>query len=302
MLVVFLNTSIKVLKGAALFLLFPLIFYACHHEENEGPVIQFVVGGGNISSDTVLSPGQAFRVGLHAENLITDITNLQIKRVYDGGEEVVLDTGIHNATFDFAKILNKGVYDTETWIFRVTDQDGKRASVSFVLSNDPGSQYDSVRCISSLILGAQSCSTVGSFYAPGNDSVFFLDQAFLNQDSIHFCYYFDASGDANTLASPGANIDTSIFGGTTGLYFWTVKNETRFYETTLSVASFDAVVNDSLLIASYDVLNAKRKAKNLATGEVYSFKTAQGKFGLFKVIEVIGAAEGTIEITMKIQL
>jgi hypothetical protein len=224
-----------------------------------------------------------------------------VERSFEGGHEVIIDSGIHNETFALYHQFNKGVHSVEVWKFRIKDIEGWWASVSLTVSNIPGSNYDSVRVVPSVTLGAQQCSTNGSFMDVRNMQVYFQDDAFLIQDSIELLYYYDPSGDANSISSPNANIDATIFAGTTGLANWTNKNETRFIETTLSTSQFDAVTNDSLLIASYDVLIAKRKAKNLQAGEVYSFKTEHGKFGLFKVVNVTGAESGTIEFSLKIQ-
>ncbi len=278
-----------------------VVLFACREDENEGPVISLVRGAGYVSGDTLLKPGAAFNFAIYAENLQADITNLYVTRIFNGGEEVLIDTGIHNATFSYSRTMNKGIHESEEWIFRVTDQEGKRASVSFVLGNDPSAVYDSVRFWPSVIFGAQSNGVSGSFMAPASGNIYFLDQAFLVQDSIHLCYYYDPAGDYNTIASPGANIDSLIYPGVSGLWNWTIRNESRFLKTGISSDQFQAVVHDSLLIASYDVINAKRKAKNLAAGDIYSFRMSNGKFGLFRVTEVNGAETGTIEIALKIQ-
>jgi len=294
-------------KRAILFVLSFLCFGAlfltnCKKEKDPvSPQLSFINDSGLIFQDTAMKAGSSFNFGLTAEMGDHTLTNLYIARYFEGGMEVMVDSGIHNETFTYYGMLNKGVYDTELWKFRVKDLAGQWAEVSFTLSNLPGSNYDPVVSVSSIIMGAQQCSTNGSFLDVKNSVVYFQDEAFLIQDSIELLYYYDPAGDANTISSPNANIDVSIYTGPTSLPFWTVKNETRFVETTISPAQFDAVVNDSLPIAIFDQLNAKRKAKNLLSGEVYSFKTARGKFGLFKVLNVVGAETGTVECAIKIQ-
>ena len=80
-----------------------------------------------------------------------------------------------------------------------------------------------------------------------------------------------------------------------------MRNTTWYYKTSISTATFDAVVNDSLLIAAFNQLNSHRKAKNLVAGDVYSFQIVNGKFGLFKVVNIMGAETGTVEISIKVQ-
>lgn len=287
-------------------LIWIVVLGGCRKEtETVGPSLVSLTDSGLVHGDTTLKAGSAFYVGLQA--CLGDpvdgkaITNLYIARYHEGGMDVLLDSGIYNDTLIYRKMLNKGVYEEERWTFRVKDIAGKWAEVSFTLHNIPGASYDSVRYVPALTMGAQQCTTQGSFLDVRNMIVYFQEEAFNVQDSIELLYYYDPAGDYNTISSPNANIDATIYTGATGLPFWTVKHESRFLETSLSAAQFDAVVNDSLLIATFDPINSKRKAKNLMSGEVYSFKTSEGKFGLFKVMNVTGAETGTVEIAIKIQ-
>ena len=283
-------------------LMVPLLLASCaKDEEGLPPKLSLLTDSALVYQDTELNPGAAFTVGLQADMGSQVITHLYIARYRQGEWEVMLDTGIYNESFVYYGVLNKGVYPEEYWIFRVKDKAGRWAEVSFTLSNPAGSIYQAVQTMPSIVLGAQQCLTNGSFLDVNHTHVYFQDSAFLVQDSIELLYYYDPAGDANTISSPNANIDPTIYTGATGLTNWTVKHECKFLETTLSAAAFDAVVNDSLLIASFDAINAKRKAKNLVAGEVYSFKTAHGKFGLFKVIDVQGMESGTLEVAIKIQ-
>jgi hypothetical protein len=114
-------------------------------------------------------------------------------------------------------------------------------------------------------------------------------------------YYYDFIGsDANSIASPNANVDPSVYPGASGLVNWTVKNETRYYKTTLTTADFNAATN-GLLVSAYNELMAKRKAKNLTSGDVYSFKTAHNKYGLFHVQDVSGQDSGYVKVNILIQ-
>ncbi|MFH1118579.1 MAG: hypothetical protein V1775_02065 [Bacteroidota bacterium] len=113
-----------------------------------------------------------------------------------------------------------------------------------------------------------------------------------------FCFFEDANMMA--LASPGTGI-TGVFTGATSPEFYTIKNQTWFVKTTLTAAQFDAVQNDGIVLDSFDTENDFRKAKLLTAGDVYCFKLQNGKYGLLKVIEVTGAATGTLEIAIKVQ-
>ena len=292
----------KLVRTATACAVAALLLVSCNKEDDGlPPLLALLSDSGLVYQDTELNPGAAFTVGLRADMGSQVITNLYIARFRQGEWEVMLDTGIHHEWFVYYRNLNKGVYPEEYWIFRVKDKGGRWAEVSFTLKNPAGSTYQPVRTIPSLVLGAQQCTTNGSFLDVNHARVYFQDSAFLVQDSIELLYYYDPAGDANTISSPNANIDPTIYTGASGLSNWTVKHECKFLETAISAATFDAVANDSLLIATFDAINAKRKAKNLVAGEVYSFKTAHGKFGLFKVNDVQGMESGTIDVTIKIQ-
>jgi hypothetical protein len=275
---------------------------SCKRDNNsDGPDIRFITGGNYFSKDTVLKAGDPFLIGIIAEFGDNDLTNFRVMRSFEGGQEIIVDTGIHNEVFEYHHSMSKGVHPVEVWNFRIMDEEGLWSEISFILRNDTTAGFDSITYYPSVLMGTQQSTDYGSFYDLKNNVVYFQDEAFTVQDSIEMLYYYDPTGDANTIASPNANVDTSIYTGATGLQHWTYKNETRYFETSLSTAQFDAIINDSLIIASYDQLNAKRKAKNLVPGEIYSFKTAHGKFGLFKTVNVIGAETGSIEISIKLQ-
>jgi hypothetical protein len=230
-----------------------------------------------------------------------NITNIIIRNEHDGVVTNYFDTGINNESIKISKILTKGVYDSEKWTFIVIDKNGGNASVSFITTKDPNSQFGNIRHLDAT-MGAQGSTLYGSFLSLNSGRYFFLDSAFAHQDSIEMCYYYDiTSTDANTIASPNANIDPSIFTGAYALANWTLKNETRYFKTTLTYADFTAAVNDSLLLMSYSEINGKRKAKNLLAGDIYSFKTAHNKYGLFHVQQVVGLDTGSVIVNILMQ-
>ncbi|HPI31083.1 MAG TPA: hypothetical protein PLS26_11205, partial [Bacteroidales bacterium] len=161
--------------------------------------------------------------------------------------------------------------------------------------------YQAVKVFDSVVLGAQKCNTTGSFMSLASGHVWFQADAATIPDSIEMLYYYDSTGDANTISSPNANIGSFIYPGATSPIYWPVRNETSFYKTTYSLADFNAITNDSLLLAAYSGINAKRKAKNLVAGNVYSFKTIHTKYGMFAVEQVNGTDSGTVQCTIKIQ-
>ncbi|HNW70486.1 MAG TPA: hypothetical protein PKI01_08800 [Bacteroidales bacterium] len=274
---------------------------SCKKNETEAPTIYLETADGFIFKDTVLAAGTNYNVKLVAEMGDANITNIVIKNTHDGEPISYFDTGVNNEKIVISKILTKNVFESETWTFMAIDKNGKNASVSFTVKMDTASVYHDVLIFDGRVLGAQNCPSAGSFMSVRSGHIWFQADAFDMQDSIELLYYYDPAGDNNTIASPGANIDATIYSSATSPIYWAVRNETRFFKTTYTTADFNNIQNDSLLLVAYDEINGKRKAKNLVAGDVYSFKTTHAKYGMFAVESVTGADSGTIQFSLRIQ-
>ncbi|MFH2094155.1 MAG: hypothetical protein ABIJ16_00540, partial [Bacteroidota bacterium] len=206
--------------------------------------------------------------------------------------------------------IEKGIAETEIWTFQVSDRQGRRSNIiSIKFSKDSASLFGNIIHIPSLTLGAQDNGSTGSFYGFETGLVYTQNEAFAAQQMVDILYFYDYSGDENTIASPNANVDANIFpahagGDTLGMINWPVRNVTRYEQlTSLNIAEFDACSNDSLLLANTFVFpTGKRKAKILQPGDLYAFilhdETTKG---IFRVKEVNGTNLGTISIEIKIQ-
>lgn len=157
-------------------------------------------------------------------------------------------------------------------------------------------------------MGAQSNTTIGSFYSLGTNKVYTKDLAAANQDTIDFLCFYEHDVVNNrindiTLASPGSNI-TGIFTGTSDPSNWTTKNLTKFQTPVpaITVAEFDLLEQNDATIPSYfdnSVASGNKKAKTLAADNIYAFKTHNNVYGLFKVISVGQNADGFVEFEIK---
>ena len=242
--------------------------FSCRKEEDKGtgPSIQFKLDSGYIYKDETVLIGKTFNVGIIANKGDFNITDFIIK-IENDTLTTYLDTGLNAASLNISKTIIKGLSSEDKWTFIVRDKAGNSASLSFNIYADTNSAFGPVITVPSIILGAQNNTTTGSFLDIKNVTVYNLQQAYGIQDSIEILYYYDAiTSDANTIASPNANIDASVFPGTYGLSNWIVKNETRYLLTTLTDNDFTNFNNDSLLIGTYNETLSKRKAKNLAAG------------------------------------
>lgn len=149
-------------------------------------------------------------------------------------------------------------------------------------------------------LGAQANSTDDGYYAIEEDNTYTMAEAADNQTLADiFCFYEAETGNNIALASPGTGI-TGIFTGEDAPENWTTKNLTMFFLTTLTEEQFTAVQNDDVLIvSSYDSANARKKAKNLQVGQVWSILTSDNIYGLLLVTSVTQGTDGKVTFMLK---
>jgi len=284
------------------------ISISCSEQENQEypvPSIAFKTTEGHIYSDTTLALDQIILMGLEASTSSNvNLTHLHIDIEYYN-ETTSLDSGFSSGTLDYDRSISKSSSELETWSFYVRDMDGRQSdTLSFTLSKSEESEYGAIKRYNNVILGAQDHSEKGGFFATSDGTIYSLDDAFLNQAKIDLTYYYDiVESDKNTLASPGANIDNSIFPGSGGLENWTTRNTSRFLlADEVSVVEFSAAANDSLILFnSFEFDAGKRKAKKLNARDIYSFVTDTGIKGMFKINSVDGQEAGTIDCDIIVQ-
>jgi hypothetical protein len=151
-------------------------------------------------------------------------------------------------------------------------------------------------------IGAQSNTTVGGYYSVSKKKVYNQAAAFADSVSIDIlCFYEAASGNNIAIASPGSGI-TGIFTGDNAPENWLGVNTTYFLITALTTSQFDAMVEtDNLIVNSWIEADARRKVKDMQVDMVVSFKTADGTYGLLKILEVVQGADGKVKFEVKIK-
>lgn len=264
------------------------------------PTINLITGEGFVSGDTVLALGETFKIGIDASNSNVNLTNFIIK-VETEVLETYLDSGMNTPSLHYEKYISKGIANSEKWIFIIRDKDGKSSEVSMNIGLDTSSDFGEIESFPNINLGAQN-NSMASFYSLENNT-YTLSNAFQNQEKVDLCYYYDLiETDENTIASPGANIDESVYPGNESLQNWTVRRTSRFKLTDVSKEEFLAATNDSLLIAAHGVADGNRKAKNLTEGKIFAFKNENGRIGLFRINSISGTNEGQVNISVKVQV
>lgn len=293
------NSFISLLLGITLL---SLILFAtgCQKTciQSETPVIEILADSSCISADTSVTMGSNMTFRIKAKGQEVPLTNFVV--TYNNGTtSYYLDSGMYCNEIIYELSVTKGASAFEEWTFFVMNKARMTASISLRVVLDSGAVFSPIEQYN-ITLGAQDNTFFGSFYSFTSDSIYTLEEAFNNQPLIDISYYYHTTYES-TLSSPNDNDAPSMFTGTYGIGNWTVRNESRYNLTTLSSFDFNNITNDSLLIASYDIVNAKRKGKNIVPGQVWAFRIASGKLGLIYVEGTETGVSGKVVLKIKIQ-
>lgn len=284
-----------------LVLVFP-VFISCMKENGPsvGPDLALVADPGYVSGDTLVSPGKSISFKVAMTGGSEKLTNFYIE-VTGAGQTAVryFDTAMFVDNLLWTGRFYKSPASHETWTFIVRDRQGGSVRKTLNILGDTVSYYGPVNNLVQLVLGGQNNDQAGCFYSFASETVYNTSLAKENQGLIDLVFYY--GDDEQTIASPGANIEDGIFISGLSPVDWEIRNTTRYIKTDLSPEDFNNINNDSLLIARYVDAEGKRKAKNLADGDIYVFKTQQNRLGMFRVNSVTGTGEGMINLDVKIQ-
>ena len=281
------------------FSIFLILIVSCNKIELPEiyPTIQLKISNGYIFSDTSISAGKQFTVGIIAKSENGEnLTNL----IVESNGERFIDKGFNSAEFTEDIQLTKSLDETETIDFIIRNKARKADTITIRISKFHAA-FSAIIRYRSIVMGAQDNISSGNFFSFINGQLYTQNQAFNNQQFIDMVYYFDSNGDANTLASPGANL-TGIIVGTDSPEFWIINRTTYYSREPLSIVEeeFNAASNDSLIVANL-FSGGGRKAKLLQNAQYYGFQTIENKFGIIKIEIVTGQAEGSIQFTSIIQ-
>jgi hypothetical protein len=287
-----------------LFILFfgLLSFFGCKSDTEE-PIMGLISGDGFFASDTIANPGQRFSIRIKGNSGSLPATNFRIIVESNGTSGTILDSGIYSDHFDIVKSFYFGGNDLEKWSFYIKNKDGLVASTSISIRRNPNALYGPISEYSNLNFKLQQ-NNGGNMLLLNTGLLIPATSSVSYQSTVDFLAYY-SSVNFYTLSSPN---ETEAPGFYPSILSMTTKNELRYKNdyTTVTPATFDAVMNDSLILASYDnSVIGTRKAKNVLPGSVIPFAVQTGpmagKKGLIKIIDTQGEAAGTIMLSIKIQ-
>lgn len=290
-------------RRIVLMLLFTMtIGVSCSKSEKYAgaPTIELISGANLIATDTSALLAETLHFKVHCKwNGEQTLTNFIVA---SNGTRVV-DEGMNTREFERNVDFAKSADSSELIEFTIRDIKGGSSSTSLKVDKKSGTGGGELIRYNNITLDAQNVSNGKSFVSLSNGTPYTIQEAYDVQQQIHMLYYYDnISSDANTLASPGANVDNSIFTGIYGLSNWTTKNTSRFYPITLTQSAFESITDPVFVVNSYSESLGKRKAKNLVAGDVYSFKVeSTRKYGILRVSEVTGQEAGKVTFSVVMQ-
>lgn len=292
-----------------------LLLLNCKPEpEPKKPTISLLFESGMTTNGAIVEIGAALKFKLDVNGEDINITNFNIKKVSNGVQKTVLDSGLNSNGFTLVKTFYQGVEDQADWVFTVMDRERNIASTSILIKKDPNSRFGGIVEFPEIVLGYQQNIDFGHFFLPSTGNVYFQDSATIFQSDVDILTYFYESASngvllqSPTLSSP--NEESNAAGDLYTLYYpflvnWTTRNYTKYdirVDNGVSLEEFENAHNDSLLIVSYDDVWGKKKYKWANPGLIIPFETAAGKKGLIKVLEADTVETGKIKISIKMQI
>jgi hypothetical protein len=292
----------------AVALLIVLAFTGCGKEEPETTPLILLMSGSEFTADgSAVAPGGSLRFGITVSGGGGAITNLVVKRISDGVAITEADRGMYVSYggLDTTLTYTRGYGQVERWVFSVMNSYRDTASVSLTVLKGAGSAWGGINYHPSVRIGLQNNSSLPHFVDLHTGAAWDAAGVAGNEAAVDMAafWYLTSGTSSPTLTCPAyasALTYYPMFGS------WGVRNQTLYdYYTSdnnlVTVAKFDEAANDSLLVNAYRPGSVSGQSKFAFTGKVVPFRTADGKYGLIKVIHADETPSGEMEIAIKIQ-
>jgi len=288
--------QIKMILGIALIAMVG-IFTAC--EEDETATL-------NITPDTV---PDSIQVGTEVTLKFSVIVDEKIESIELRKGTKTLDTKTDNFTdnssdnYSYTGVLadTADAGSELSFALIVTDNKANEESYDFdIYVKELETTGDPINTYSDKILGSYDNTTDGSSFASIDGTVYSWTDATNNSGEVDLVYFYGATNEA-TLAAPNDSDAESVFDFSS----WSTQNATKFGTTTLTASDFDAIDDDVKIKEEASNLSAT-KVNKLSADDVIAFETAStsanaSKKGLIKINSITTGADGTIDITVKVQ-
>ncbi len=285
--------NLRVVLG--LLVMTALFFSSCDKDDDpvdQFPTIEFKAD--NINSDTIVTVGSEFTIGITAfsnETSKSELQDLMISRTANNtmnwDTTITIGSDAFNGDFIFMAMNEAGVEKID---FTVTDKKGETAKLSVNITT----QEDvNVTYYPEFNLGSWGEADPSFFDAETGTSYATAD-AGNNQGLIDFGYFRGAST-SNTIAAPSSANIQSVYNLNWGTY-----NNTVIAMAGISDTEFDAIGTN---YEWPEVTETTDEINQLTIGSVLVFKTVDGKVGFIKVkdLSITKSGEGVASLEVKIQ-
>ena len=288
---------------ALMFLAGALIFSSCKKDDEEvaiaGPSITFQ--GGNNSLDFDDTVGIDVNVDFTAEGEVSvfKLTFLDGDSIFDLTSTY---KGDKSGTYRFIREksligadLQKGLGEVK-YIFTLTDKESNTKTATYTVTA-AGSQAGPINTYTTVLLGGQDNTTLGSAYdAEGNEVFSMTGITATNQAKVDFLFAYGSTSHYY-IGSP-SNSDIAISHDMTG---WTTKNATVIATSTVTNTEFDAITDDAAIVTATANISGT-KANDLSSNDIFALITVDGKKGLVKVISTEGTSGANRKITLEVKI
>jgi len=289
-------------------LLLLMVLAGCTPDEHQTTPLVLLRTGSLFTADgSAVAPGGTLRFGLSVSGGGGAITNLVVRRISDGVAVTEADRGMYISYggLDTTLTYTRGYGQVEKWIFSVMNSHRDTASASLTVFKGAGSAWGEINYHPSIRIGLQENSSLPHFVDFHTGTAYDAAGVSGHEAEVDMAafWYLTSGTSSPTLTCPAYSSALTyypLFGS------WSVKNQTMYdYYTSdnnlVTPAQFELAANDSLLVNTYRPGSVSGQSKFAYTGKVVPFRTADGKYGLLRVIRADESPAGEMEISIKIQ-
>ncbi|MGD9977873.1 MAG: hypothetical protein AB7S54_08055 [Bacteroidales bacterium] len=289
-----------------------LLFTRCSNDEkNDYPPIVLLKNSETYTVNGADIPvGGKLFFGITATTGSAPLTNLRVTRIINGQRTREVDCGfyIKAGGLDTSFYFAKSSAAEELWEFFVMNANRDSASTTRRILLGEGSAYGPINHYASLKIGMQNSSQYPNYVDLHTGALFSKTDVAGHEDQIDLVgfVYLTSGVMSPTLCCPAYTGSSSVTTHYPEILAWTVRNATSYdyYSSDYNLVhpdDFDSAQNDSLLVASYKPEKTSGLCKYCYTNRIIPFKTANGKYGLVKVIHADTVPDGYMDIEIKVQ-
>jgi hypothetical protein len=260
-----------------------------------GPTLEFIKDIGYISSDTAWAAGDTAIISLKCTWNGNDL----VRTIYTYYNDVKIGQPYQinpalGEEFTYKLKITKTSFYVEKYNFEVVDEVGNVNKIGLILTiDDSGGAIE----FEQKLLGMQKYPDRTSYFDFTHGQKIDSTAARSNEAIVDMVGGFDFDAKC-FLTSPGSD-------NTVGVYDfsgWTTNNLTQFCSTTISLAQFNLINKDKVLISCFHQDEAVNIIGVLSANQIYSFKTHNGRYGLLKIITPAVSESVQIAFDYKIQV